>query len=237
MPLNLSYLTATSTIRARPKNLLTKKPSLTQYYHTHQAFKMRVPYISDPVPESFTQEERDIAARIAARRHPRPLTPLDLALLHSPPIANGWNTLLGAVRTQTTLPEDIRELAICRVAVVNRAWFEWGHHAPLAVGAGVDEKGMEAVKKEGALTLADKPEAFSEKQWAAIVLTDESTRNVEVKDETFAKVKELFGEKGAVELVATVATYNCVSRFLVALDGKSPLLFALDLCALKHRLC
>ena len=28
----------------------------------------------------------------------------------------------------------------------------------------------------------------------------------------------MFGERGVVEITATVAAYNCVSRFLVALD-------------------
>ena len=34
----------------------------------------------------------------------------------------------------------------------------------------------------------------------------------------FAAVKGSFGEKEVVELVAAVGAYNCVSRFLVALD-------------------
>lgn len=51
-----------------------------------------------------------------------------------------------------------------------------------------------------------------------LCLADEMTRNVEVADETFAVVRGLFAEREVVEIVATVACYNCVSRFLVALD-------------------
>jgi alkylhydroperoxidase family enzyme len=48
---------------------------------------------------------------------------------------------------------------------------------------------------------------------------DEMTRNVKVKDETFQKLRSVgFGEKDVVEITATVASYNMVSRFLVALD-------------------
>lgn len=180
---------------------------------------MRVPYVPNPPPTS-TPEEQAIVDRITARRAPRPLQSLDLALLHSPPVADGWNSFLGAVRTKTSLPDDIRELAISRVAVVNRAWYEWSHHAPLAVQGGVSEAAMEHVKIGSAVKIEGRPEGLSEEQWASIVLADEMTRNVEVSDETFGKVKAFFGEKGTVELVATVACYNCVSRFLVALDGE-----------------
>ncbi|RWA03937.1 hypothetical protein EKO27_g11168, partial [Xylaria grammica] len=45
---------------------------------------MRVPYVPVP-PPTASEEEAAIVARVAARRHPRPLQPLDLALLHSPP--------------------------------------------------------------------------------------------------------------------------------------------------------
>ena len=37
-------------------------------------------------------------------------------------------------------------------------------------------------------------------------------------DDVFAKLREHFSEKEIVEITATVAAYNWVSRFLVALD-------------------
>jgi len=44
------------------------------------------------------------------------------------------------------------------------------------------------------------------------------TLSVSVPDEVFAKLKANFSEKEVVEITATIAAYNCVSRFLVALD-------------------
>lgn len=181
--------------------------------------RMRLPYIANPPPTTTPEEERIVAA-VAARRAPRPLQPLDLTLLHSPPVADGWNSFLGAIRTRTSLPQDIRELAISRVAVVNRAWYEWAHHAPLAVAGGVDEKLLEGIKGAEALTLEGRGEGWTERQWVALVYADEMTRNVEVKDETFQRVRGVFSEREVVEITATVAAYNCVSRFLVALDGE-----------------
>lgn len=188
---------------------------------------MRLPYVAHPPPPgtATSPEDQAVVDRIAARRAPRPLTALDLALLHSPPVADGWNSLLGAVRTRTLVPADLRELAVCRVAVVNRAWYEWAHHAPLAAAAGVPGEAMEFVRARAGALDVRAPEGerggLSERQWAVLCLADEMTRNVEVRDETFAVVRGLFGEREVVEIVATVACYNCVSRFLVALDGKS----------------
>lgn len=178
---------------------------------------MRLSYVPDPPPAS-SPEEQAIVDRIRARRDPRPLQALDLTLLHSPPVADGWNAFLGAVRTRTALPADLREIAISRVAVVNRAWYEWMHHAPLAEAAGVSREGMEVVKREaGALVLAlgdggdggdggngRAPPGLTEKQWAVVCYTDEMTRNVQVRDETFRRMRELFGEREMVEITATV---------------------------------
>ncbi|KAI1812540.1 AhpD-like protein [Poronia punctata] len=182
---------------------------------------MRIPYVPNPPPTS-TPEEAAIVSRISARRHPRPLQSLDLALLHSPPVADGWNSFLGAVRTRTTLDAALRELAICRVAVCNGAWYEWKHHAPLAVAAGVTAEALEIVKKDEPLqgegVVGGKKNLLSEKEWAVLLYTDEMTRNVKVRDGTFDLLRRVCDEREVVEVTATVAAYNCVSRFLVALD-------------------
>ena len=70
------------------------------------------------------------------------------------------------------------------------------------------ENGTEAAVEEG----------LSEVQWAVVDYTDAMTRDVRVSNEIFAKLKRWFGEQEIVEITATIAAYNCVSRFLVALD-------------------
>ena len=52
------------------------------------------------------------ADAIRERRGARGITPLDANLLHVPPVAGGFNTLLGAVRTKGTLPGDLREAMV-----------------------------------------------------------------------------------------------------------------------------
>lgn len=170
---------------------------------------MRLPYVSNP-PPTATPEDAAIVARIRARRAPRLLQSLDLALLHSPPVADGWNSFLDAIRTKTSLGADIREIAICRVAVCNKAWYEWDHHAPLASEAGVSSAGLEVVKRL-VLEGLDGPEELDDRQWAALLYADEMTRSVQVQHQTFELLHRHFNHQEVVEITATVrATTRCL---------------------------
>ncbi|MOA27232.1 hypothetical protein D3C78_1480940 [compost metagenome] len=49
-----------------------------------------------------------------------------------------------------------------------------------------------------------------------LAYTDAMTRHIQVPDEEFAAVKALYAPQQMVEITATVAAYNMVSRFLEA---------------------
>jgi alkylhydroperoxidase family enzyme len=181
---------------------------------------MRVPYAPKEPP---TEADAPVYQRISERRAPRPLIPLDLALLHNTAIADGWNSFIGAVRTKNSLPADIKELAISRIAALNNAVHEWNSHGPLTLKAGITKEGMETARtapalEKGAGEKVREGGGLGKREWAILDFTDQSTRNVEVDDTVFERVKEHLSEKETVELAVTVAAYNCVSRFLVALD-------------------
>lgn len=139
---------------------------------------------------------------------------MDLSLLHSPPVADGWNHLLGAIRTQTVLDQALLELSVCRVAVLNDAIYEWNAHAPLALKAGLSPEALRAAM--------DSPygevKVQGEKERVVLMYTDQMTRDIKVSEEVFEKLKGLLSEREIVELTACIASYNMVSRFLVALD-------------------
>ncbi|KAF3394106.1 hypothetical protein F1880_005125 [Penicillium rolfsii] len=179
---------------------------------------MRLPYVPDP-PPTKTPEEARILSNVQARRAPNPLLPLDLALLHSFPVTDGWNSFIGAIRTRTSLSPVIRELAICRVAVINGALFEWEQHAPLLTEGGLSDEALKVVgDAEADLAGELAHRTLSPEQRAVVKYTDAMTRTVTVPDEVFAELKGCLSDKEVVEITATVAAYNCVSRFLVALD-------------------
>jgi alkylhydroperoxidase family enzyme len=48
------------------------------------------------------------------------------------------------------------------------------------------------------------PAGLTERQWAVVCYTDEMTRNVQVRDGTFARLRELFTDREVVEITATV---------------------------------
>ena len=77
----------------------------------------------------------EVAERIRLRRGGL-LRPVDEMLRHSEPVADGWNSLLGAVRGETTLSDGIRELVVMRVAALNGAEYEWQAHSEAAAVAG-----------------------------------------------------------------------------------------------------
>jgi len=157
-------------------------------------------------PELAQQEQRILAERGR-------ISPLYQVLLNSPPIAHGWEQMLSAVRNRSSLPADVRELVILRVAVLNRAPYEFDAHVPHALDAGVTQAvidAMRAVPLDGGAPLTPA-------QKVAIRLADAMTRDVEVSDALFAQVRTEFGAQMQLDLVATIAAYNMVSRLLVAL--------------------
>jgi alkylhydroperoxidase family enzyme len=174
----------------------------------------RLPYKSD---DDAGPDE--IVAPIRARRGGT-LLHLDRQLLYSPPLAAGWNALLGAVRGAFELPPRLREIAICAVATLNRAPYEFHHHAPLLRAAGASEAQLAALRElDGSDDDARGLALFDSAGQATIRLATEMTRSVAVRDETFAAARAALGDdRVLVELVATIAAYNMVSRVIVALD-------------------
>jgi alkylhydroperoxidase family enzyme len=168
-----------------------------------------------PYREPSGSPESELVTRIRARRGGGLLN-LDRHLLKSPPFAAGWNAHLGAVRTELSLSPRLRELAICAVAVLNGADYELAHHAPEWLRAGAGTSQLEALKtlqSQGEL-----PAGFDAVEQAVLRLSVEMTREVKVTDATFERVRTaLKDERQLVELVGVIATYNMVSRFLVAL--------------------
>lgn len=160
---------------------------------------------------SFPSPPAELLAGMQARRPGGDLIGIDRVLLRSVPLATGWNGLLGRVRAEFSLELNLRELIMLRVAVLNGADFEWGVHYPAYLEAGGTEEKALALKEPNAVGV------FNEQERALIALADQSTKQVEVDADVIEELKKLFGEAQTVEAVATVAAYNMVARFLVAL--------------------
>jgi len=139
---------------------------------------------------------------------------LDRMLLHSPPFARGWNSFLGAVRTELALDPKLLELAICVVAVLNHADYEFNAHSPLFLRAGGTEQQVQALQDPDAAAASM---LFAPLERAVISLSIAMTFTIDVPPETLQTLQGFLpGDRELVELIGTVAAYNMVSRFLIA---------------------
>ncbi len=163
-------------------------------------------------------EPAELVAAIRARRGGH-LINLDRMLLHSVPFARGWNSFLGEVRQNLSLSPKLREIAMCGVAVINGAEYEFFHHAPELIAAGGSEAQVQALRHVG------QPHAdfsmFNAVERDAIALTVQMTKDISVDSQLMARLQAAIGNTPVVELVGVIAAYNMVSRFLVAL-GVAP---------------
>jgi alkylhydroperoxidase family enzyme len=140
---------------------------------------------------------------------------LDLALLWSEPLARGWNAMLGAVRREFAVSPRLKELAICTVAQVTGAHYEFTHHAPEYVKAGGPEAVLAKLADPDA---AARDPAFSADERLVMRYALAMTRDIKVPDALFGELRARFDDTDLVELTAAIAAYNMVARFLVALE-------------------
>jgi alkylhydroperoxidase family enzyme len=167
----------------------------------------RIPYKTDA--EAGPHE---LVAAIRKRRGGR-LGALDRILLYSPAFATGWGELLGRVRSELDVPMALRELAMCAVAVLNRADYEIHHHGPIFLSCGGTPAQLDALRRLPAIDAT----LFDATQQAALRLALEMTRDVTVNDATFAAARRALGsDQHLFELIGVIAAYNMVSRVLVA---------------------
>ena len=176
-----------------------------------------IPYVLAPQPG-----ESELVDAIRARRGGRLLN-LDRMLLHSPPFAAGWNGFLREVRQHLSLDARLRELAICHIALLNQATYEFEQHAPEFLSAGGAAAALSRLQADA--EHLQHPD-WSSAERAVLGLTRAMTREVAVPPAVLTAAREaLPGDRELVELIGVVAAYNMVSRFLVAtgvtMDGEA----------------
>lgn len=192
-----------------PQILTATPPEAKQSVDTITANRPRIPLL--PIDLA---EPADLVHAIRKRRGGQ-LIELDRLLLYSQPLSEGWNHFLGNIREHFSVPQQLRELSMCTVAVLNNAEYEFSQHAPLYIKFGGSELKTALLRKPDSAKLNP---AFTEAEQLTISLTIQLTKDVRIDDELFSQSVNLFGNEHLVELIATIAAYNMVSRFLVAFE-------------------
>lgn len=116
-----------------------------------------------------------------------------------------------AIRFNTSLPENVKEAAICTVGVHFRSRFEFSAHRALAIKAGVSEKALDQ------LVDGEHPD-FNGDEQLAYTIASQLLNQHRILDETYAHGLSAFGETAMIELVATIGYYCLISLTLNAFE-------------------
>jgi 4-carboxymuconolactone decarboxylase len=158
-----------------------------------------------PISERSAMTSHQQAAADAIINGPRkalfgPFVPL----LQTPALMERIGKTGEALRFEGTLPDRIRELAICVVARETGNQFEWQTHAPLATKAGIPSAAIDA------LAAGRRPRELSSDETCAVDFVVELMRRNGVSDETYAEAIRCFGGSGTVELTALAGYFVMV---------------------------
>lgn len=164
----------------------------------------RIPPISE---ESLTDAQRRVYDKVVAGPRGTIIGPLR-AVLHSPELADRWQSLGEYLRFNSCLPVALRELAIITVGRYWNSELEWLVHARLALEAGIANDVIESIRTAS-------PPAFADAEQAYVYdFARELLQYGNATDDTYAAVRDRLGTVGIVELTAIIGYYTMVAMTL-----------------------
>ena len=135
-----------------------------------------------------------------------------LALLHSPELALRTMHLGSYVRFESTLDHKLIEFTALVAARELDCKHEWAAHVNHAQKAGVALETIRLVHQKRGV------ETFSSEDAQIVSFVREMIHNHRVSEPTFQAIYNRFGERGMVELTATVGYYAMVACTLNTFD-------------------
>ena len=163
-----------------------------------------------PLPESAMTEEQVKAARelAAGPRGKMSGSGPNIVLLRSPDLMSRTQKVGEFLRYKSTLPARLNEFAICITARQWGANVEWMAHHPLALKAGLNPAVAEDLRH------GRRPAAMQEDEAIIYQFCTELHQTKKVSDPTFNAVKDKFGERVVVELIALTGYYTMLAMVL-----------------------
>ena len=127
-----------------------------------------------------------------------------IAFLRSPELLDRMQRVGEYLRFDNRIPQRLAEFAMLVTARHVRNDFEWVIHHPLALKAGLARATLDALER------GEPPATLAGDEAAVYAFVTELLRDHAVADATYARVLELFGEPGVVDLTATVGYFLTV---------------------------
>jgi 4-carboxymuconolactone decarboxylase len=182
----------------------------------------RMPLMS---PDKMTDVQKKIVADMVASprgRLPPPMVPM----LRSPELMARIGGMGDYILFHNSLNPKIFEQTVLQVA---RHWtqqFEWRHHYPLALKAGVKQETVDAIGE------GRRPKNLDDDEAAAYDFAAELLANKSVSDATYARFLCRYNEQSLIDLIGTLGFYTSISMLINVdrtpiEDGTAPLLKAL----------
>lgn len=154
---------------------------------------------------------REIFDRIVgADRATTPRGPVGMTFL-SPELVEPVQQINTALRDDGVLGTRMAEIVIATTGREMNSQYQWNVHGAAADRAGAGRAVLDAIRNDGSLSGLDKRDAV------AIALTREIFREGKVRPETFAAARDLFGDRGTVEIAALVGDYLMMTTVYNAL--------------------
>lgn len=123
-------------------------------------------------------------------------------MARNPQLTRSFLRFNGYLLFNSTLPADLRELAVLRVAHRRGCEYEWVHHVEMAQREGITLEDIELVQRG---------EAATEIGRVIITAVDELETDSNVSDTTWAELSEHLDERQRMDLVFTIGCYGLLA--------------------------
>ena len=134
---------------------------------------------------------------------------------YNPGVAKALFDLHNAAVAPGPLNAHVRELAILVACRETNYSLEWNGHEATALRSGVEQKVIDIVRQNGPLTGVNEADA------AVIRFGRQLYTDRKVDSATFAKIVELYGQRGAMDMVAVMNTYAVSGFFGIAVNEQA----------------
>lgn len=176
--------------------------------------------LNPPDPATYSSTQQEVHDAITSGPRGAVVGPLGVWLWR-PELAQRAQTLGQYCRYDSSLPKRLSELAIL---ITGRYWgseFEWQHHKPIALDAGLDENIVEAIRK------GDTPSFSNDDEQCVYDLAMSLYQERRVPEAIYQSAMKILGQDAVVDLVGVLGYYAFISMtinvFEVDADGENEL--------------
>lgn len=129
---------------------------------------------------------------------------------HHLALVSKWAPLAGYLKSDSTLSDRTRELAILRVGWLSQSAYQWAEHVGPALDAGLTQKEIDRVPR------GSQAEGWTASDRSVLQATEELHGDAFICDETWAAL-DSFSDHQKMDLIFTVGQYITISMALNSL--------------------